>query len=138
SKDGTPFSFDSTGSRWNCNLADYALEKTGKASATTTTTPQRPNRFGGNFRAQGRTESRRAAESPDGKWSTFVRDGNLYLKEKSSGEEFQLSKDAAKDEGYDQGVYWSPDATHFTALRTKKAQEHLVYTIESSPKDQFQ
>ena len=137
-KDFATLSFDAAGSRWKCNLPDYTLEKSGKAIATTTTTPQRPNRFRGNFSAQGRTESRRAADSPEGKWSTAVRDGNLYLKEKSTGEEFQLSKDATKDEGYEQGVYWSPDSTHFTALRTKKAQEHLVYTVESSPKDQLQ
>jgi dipeptidyl aminopeptidase/acylaminoacyl peptidase len=135
--DGSHMQFDAEGSHWKCDLASYTLEKSGKANPA----PPAPDR--GNVRnrrnpGQGRTESRRNADSPDGKWTTLVKNGNLVLKEKASGEEFPLSKDASNEEGYEQGVYWAPDSKHFAALRTRKAQEHPIYTVESSPKDQLQ
>jgi dipeptidyl aminopeptidase/acylaminoacyl peptidase len=135
SADGKTLKFDAAGARWTCDLAAYSLEKTGKPQAAPPRAPARPRRRPD---AQGRTEGRRGSDSPDGKWTTIIKNGNLYLKDKSGKEEFELSKDASPEEGYEQGVYWSPDSRHFAALRTHKAQEHLVYTIESSPKDQLQ
>jgi len=133
--DGKTLKFDASGSRWTCDLSTYTLEKSGKALGTTPPAPDRPRRRND---AQGRTEGRRNSDSPDGKWTTFLKSGNLILKEKSSNQEFELSKDATADEGFEQGVYWSPDSKQFAALRTHKAQEHNVYTVESSPKDQLQ
>ncbi len=135
SGDGKTLKFDAAGSRWNCDLSTYAMEKAGKAQGTPAAAPPRPRRRPD---AQGRTEGRRGSDSPDGKWATIIKNGNLYLKDKSGKEEFELSKDATGDEDYEQGVYWSPDSKYFAALRTHKAQEHLVYTVESSPKDQLQ
>lgn len=135
SADGKTLKFDSSGSRWNCDLSTYVIERAGKAHGAPTAPPPRPRRRPD---AQGRTEGRRGSDSPDGKWTTIIKNGNLYLKGKAADDEFELSKDATADEGYEQGVYWSPDSKHFAALRTHKAQEHLVYTVESSPKDQLQ
>ena len=135
SPDGKTLKFDASGSRWTCDLSTYALEKSGKPQATPPAVPERPRRRGD---AQGRTEGRRGGDSPDGKWAVFVKGGNLYLKGKAANQEYELSKDATANEGYEQGVYWSPDSKTLVALRTHKAQEHPVYTIESSPKDQLQ
>ncbi|HEY7120549.1 MAG TPA: DPP IV N-terminal domain-containing protein, partial [Tepidisphaeraceae bacterium] len=147
SADGKTVSFDASGSRWSLDLSSYAVEKKGKAS--TTTAAARPadgtGRRGG-FRGgartgpdpQGRTWGQRGSTSPDGKYVASVRDGNLYLKPKSGGEEVALSKDGTAQEGYEPGMFWSPDSSHFVALWTKKEQEHKVYTVESSPKDQLQ
>jgi dipeptidyl aminopeptidase/acylaminoacyl peptidase len=125
--------FETAGAHWRYDLSSGALEKTGEAKPVVA---GRNRRGGGD--AQGRSESRRNADSPDGKWTTLVKGGNLILKDKAGGEEFPLSEGAAPEEGYEQGVYWSPDSTKLAALRTRKAQEHLVYTVESSPKDQLQ
>jgi dipeptidyl-peptidase-4 len=135
SADGKTLKFDAVNSRWTCDLATYALEKSGKPQPTPPAAPDRSRRRPD---AQGRTESHRSTDSPDGKWTTIIKSGNLHLKEKSTSQEFELSKDATADEGYEQGVYWSPDSKKFAALRTHKAQEHNVYTVESSPKDQLQ
>jgi dipeptidyl-peptidase-4 len=35
-------------------------------------------------------------------------------------------------------VFWSPDSKKLVAMRTLKGQEHKVYLIESSPRDQLQ
>lgn len=134
SGDGKMVKFDASGSRWSCDLSTYAIEKAGKAQGA----PAAPPRTRRRPDAQGRTEGRRGSDSPDGKWTTMIKNGNLYLKDKAGKDEFEISKDATADEGYEQGVYWSPDSKHFAALRTHKAQEHLVYTVESSPKDQLQ
>jgi len=132
--------FDTAGSRWKCTLGGYELTKTGAAGQAPPAAPesQRANRQPRRSDAQGRTEGRRNPDSPDGKWSTFVRNGNLVLREKSANQEYPLTTDATADEGYESGVYWSPDSKAFAALRTHKAQEHIVYTVESSPRDQLQ
>jgi dipeptidyl-peptidase-4 len=78
------------------------------------------------------------ADSPDGKWTAFVKDHNLYVRERDSGKEFALSREGNADDSYEDGVFWSPDSNKIVALRTKKGQEHKVYLIESSPKDRLQ
>ncbi|MFI5380492.1 MAG: DPP IV N-terminal domain-containing protein [Tepidisphaerales bacterium] len=80
-----------------------------------------------------------AGESPDGKWTVVVKNDNLYIRANPGGEEFQLSQDGKPDDGYSAGsVWWSPDSRKLAAMRTEKAQEHKVYIVESSPKDQLQ
>ena len=45
---------------------------------------------------------------------------------------------APRDNGYERGVFWSPDSKHFVALRTERGEDHTVYLIESTPKGQLQ
>jgi len=83
--------------------------------------------------------SRRGGNSPDGKWSVFVRDSNLHVRSIAGGQEFALSSDGKPDDGYSATeVWWSPDSQKLLAMRTAKAQEHKVYIVESSPPDQLQ
>ena len=35
-------------------------------------------------------------------------------------------------------VYWSPDSTRFVVLNTEPEQQHIIYMVESSPRDQVQ
>jgi dipeptidyl-peptidase-4 len=144
SADGKTFAFDAAGSRWTSAFSSYALAKTlqpATASATrpTATNPSRRGQ-GGNRGpdAQGRTWGRRDATSPDGKFVVTARDGNLYLKPKAGGDEVQLTKDGTAQDGFESGVFWSPDSSRLVALRTKKEQEHKVHMVESSPRDQLQ
>ena len=65
----------------------------------------------------------------------FVRDFNVWIKSRDTGEESQLTHDGSKDDAYHEPVLVSPDGTRAVALRVKPEQEHLVYFIESSPKD---
>jgi dipeptidyl-peptidase-4 len=79
-----------------------------------------------------------ADESPDGKLRIFVRDHNLFLKVKQTNEDIALSTDGTPDDSYEPTVHWSADSKRCVALKTKKAQTHPVYLIESSPQDQVQ
>ena len=65
----------------------------------------------------------------------FVRDFNVWLKNRDTGEETQLSRDGSKDDAYHDPVLVSPDGTRAVALRVKPEQEHIVHFVESSPKD---
>jgi dipeptidyl aminopeptidase/acylaminoacyl peptidase len=122
--------------------------------------PDGPRRRGprnANFR---RDAAARGDNSPDGKWTVFVRDSNLFLRELGTTNETQLTTDGcatnsyARNEQanraiemeYDQRdpatptpeVFWSPDSKHVVAMRHQPGTDRRVYLIESSPEDQLQ
>jgi dipeptidyl aminopeptidase/acylaminoacyl peptidase len=76
--------------------------------------------------------------SPDGRWQALVRDHNVRLRDRTSGEEVALSRDGTADDAYDPAFFWSPDPKKLVALRTRKGDDRKVYLIESSPADQLQ
>ncbi len=78
------------------------------------------------------------ALSPDGRWRVVLRDHNLLLHEVKTGQETPLTHDGAPDDSYEDAPTWSPDSTKFVIFKTVPAQEHKVYTVESSPTDQLQ
>lgn len=78
------------------------------------------------------------AKSPDGQFTVIAADNNLALKKRDSEQAIPLTKDGTADEFYSDKIYWSPDSKHFVGLKTKKAQQHKVTLVESSPKDQVQ
>ncbi len=77
-------------------------------------------------------------QSPDGRWAVTVRDANLFLENRESGDVTQLSFEGNGQEGYRDAIYWAPDSERFMAIRRRAAQEHTVNLIESTPKDQLQ
>jgi len=89
-------------------------------------------------RSPGQSRSRSGARSPDGHWTAFVKDHNVYVRGSDGGKEFALTTDGKPEHFYEGRVYWSPNSKRLVALRTRPAQEHTVYAIESSPKDQVQ
>ncbi len=76
--------------------------------------------------------------APKPEWKPFTRDFNVWAKHRDSGEEVQLSRDGSKDDAYSGPMQVSPDGTRLVVLRVKPEQEHAVYFVESSPKDQLQ
>jgi dipeptidyl aminopeptidase/acylaminoacyl peptidase len=98
-------------------------------SAATRPTGGEARRRGGGFRRP---------ESPDGRWVVSVKNNNLWIGSKD-GEEFALSQDGKTEDGYSlENIWWSPDSRKLAAMRVEKEQEHKVYLVESSPKDQLQ
>ena len=111
----------------------------------------------GNFR---RANAARGDNSPDGKWTVFVRDSNLFLRELGTTNQTQLTTDGcatnsyARNEQanraiemqYDQRdpatptpeVFWSPDSKHLVAMCHQPGTDRRVYLIQSSPEDQVQ
>ena len=86
----------------------------------------------------GRRHSPRGEKSPDGRWSVTIRDQNILLREFESGEESPLSFEGSEIDGYEEGVFWSPDSSKFVALRRLEGDHRTVHLIESSPEDQVQ
>ena len=71
-------------------------------------------------------------------WKPFLRDFNVWIKHRETGEEVQLSRDGTAADAYREPLRLSPDGTKLVALQIQPAQEHKVWLIESSPKDQVQ
>jgi dipeptidyl-peptidase-4 len=109
------------------------VEVTTKAATQPATQP--PRRSNGSRRSR---TSRPLSPSPDGAWTAFVRDHNVYLRPTGGGKEIKLSSDGTETDRYDSRFYWSPDSKKLVVPRVKPAQEHKVYIIESSPRDQVQ
>lgn len=129
-EDGKVFQFQASNKVWKWEVGAEKLSESGPA-VPTETTPPRPRR-------QRRGRSNRNAESPDRKLATFVRDHNLFLKVVESQEEIALTTDGSADDAYEAAVFWSPDGKRCVALKTRPAQTHPVFLIESSPGDQVQ
>ena len=114
---------------WKCDPTDYTLTE-GKPPRTpvqdTVVDPNPPRR------------APTGSASPDRKWTAFMKDFNLYLREKATGKEFALSQEGKEGDAYTGEVFWSPDGAKLVGLRTKKGDERRVNLIESSPPDQVQ
>ena len=85
-----------------------------------------------------RQDSPRGGSSPDGKWAVAVKGHDLRLKQRDSGLDIGITADSTDRDSYEPGVYWSPDSTHFVAIRHAKGDDRRVNLIESSPKDEIQ
>jgi dipeptidyl aminopeptidase/acylaminoacyl peptidase len=71
------------------------------------------------------------ARSPDRKWTAFVKENNVWLRD-ADGKEVRLSEDGK--EGLAYGLLsWSPDSQALAAFRTEPGERKEVYLIESSP-----
>lgn len=134
--------FSAFSKKWEVSLRDYAIKEAGSASLT----PQPPlpegegerylddidettlpmPRLGGLVAQQPR---QRTMESPDGKWTLEVRDGNLWAKPKSGGDSLQLTKEG----GFTTGR-WSPGSTHVVGYRLIPGDGKEVFLVSSAPR----
>jgi dipeptidyl-peptidase-4 len=133
SEDGRLLRFRSGDKRWKCDLQSYTLSQ--DESPAPPPPAEKQERDTPPRRQRG---ERPSANSPDAKWTAFLKDHNLYLRERDGGKEFALSKEGNADDAYTARVSWSPDSKKLVVMRTKKAQEHKVYLIDSSPRSQLQ
>ncbi|MDR2473510.1 MAG: S9 family peptidase [Tannerella sp.] len=76
--------------------------------------------------------------SPDGKHTAFVRNSNVWVRNKATGTERALSLDGAAGEYYSAYIKWSPDSRKVASMKIRPAEKQYFYIIESSPKDQLQ
>ena len=128
--------FSAEGKPWKCDLKTYALAEETPPKSPKKEPPKKesPEKH---HSPHGRN-SHRDEQSPDGKWVTFVKDHNLHVRVKQSGEEFALTGDGRPEDGYEPRVFWSPDSRKLVALRKTDGDDRKVYIIEAAPKDQLQ
>lgn len=130
--DGKLVRFNCIGSRWECNLETYAISKT-DMPAPPEASPEggQPGRRFGQGRGQ-RGFGDRPPASPDGAWTTFIKDFNLWVRNKE-GKEFALTSDGK--EGLAYGMpRWSPDSKCIAAWRIEPGERLQVHLLSSSPR----
>jgi dipeptidyl aminopeptidase/acylaminoacyl peptidase len=124
------FAFVYNNFNWICNLRDYEVTKGDRISER-----NRQSRWDWGFRDE---LSGNPVESPDKKWTAFIKNYNVYIRSVSDNSEYKLSNDGGLGEYYSTFVRWSPDSKKLMAYRVRPADKHMIYYIESSPEDQLQ
>jgi dipeptidyl aminopeptidase/acylaminoacyl peptidase len=71
--------------------------------------------------------------SRDRKWTAFVRDYNVFVREGDNGPEVQLSQDGQQGNAYG-SLQWAPDSKTLVAFRIEPAERKEVYRIQSTPR----
>ncbi|RFT15173.1 MAG: hypothetical protein OP8BY_0637 [Candidatus Saccharicenans subterraneus] len=125
--------FEYRDSVWRCELATYALKKTG---------PARPRQRDGWQDVGGPPAQAASAESkpsPDKKWEAFIRNYNVWVRAVDSKEEFPLSWDGNEGNYYTyQSLLWAPDSKKLVAVRIRPGLHRKIQYVDSSPADQLQ
>jgi dipeptidyl aminopeptidase/acylaminoacyl peptidase len=75
--------------------------------------------------------------SPDGHFSAYCRDFNVWIKNLATQTETPLTQDGQAAEYYSARIQWSPDGKKLLTSKITPAEQHYLYQIESSPKDQL-
>ncbi len=76
--------------------------------------------------------------SPDRQWQVFVRDHNLFLRRKASGETAPVTTDGTADDAYADEVSWAPDSSCFVARRVRAGDDRQVTFVEAAPRGEIQ
>jgi dienelactone hydrolase len=77
-----------------------------------------------------RGDAGREITSPDGNWTAFVKEHNVYVRAKDK--ELQLSDDGSETNSYGR-LAWAPDSQALVAWRIEPGDRKEVYLIRSSP-----
>jgi dipeptidyl aminopeptidase/acylaminoacyl peptidase len=134
SPDGKAILFTFQGKRWTCGLKGEACRTAEGVVATTEDQGGDGRRFGLGMGF--------AANSPDGRFTAFIRDDNLWVREIATRVESQLTTDGVKDYGYATDnagwirsnrpvVSWSPDSRMIATFRQDQREVGEMYLVET-------
>ncbi len=130
------------GKSWRLDLASYELRKmtADEVTSNAATQPSKnPTTRTVAPRNRPRNEMTRGPESPDQRWTATLIGDNLAIRSNEGGDATYLSNDGRPGDGYSLNqIWWSPDSQYLVAMRTEAGQEHKMFTVESSPKEQLQ
>ncbi len=76
--------------------------------------------------------------SPDGRWEAFIRDDNLWIRDRGTRAEVALSLDGTPGARYAPPFLWSPDSTRLACVVETPGDGRRVHLVESTPRDQLQ
>ncbi len=127
-EEGGALRFQADGKFWRLDPESDTFSVS-KADLATVATPSQPVR---------KQKSERSSRSPVLRRSVAVNDHNIVLTDETTGSAKIVTTEGTESDGYEPGVYWSPDASRFVALRTAKGDDRRVHLIVSSPRDQLQ
>ncbi len=123
SPDGRAMTVSVQGQRWQCDIASYACSR---ADVPATNRPPA-----------------NSSVSPDGKWATYIRDSNLWVKNLTTGKEAQLTSDGTRDFGYATNnagwvhndspvVSWSPDSRQIATFQHDGRGVRDMYLVSTN------
>lgn len=75
--------------------------------------------------------------SPDKKYTAYIKDCNLFIRDNTSRKETQLSYDGNPSNYYSTYIKWSPDSKRLVSSQIRSVEKRYVYYLESSPKEQW-
>ena len=107
---------------WSCDLTSYACTRVPAAEPAAEAAPLVP------------AGAVPPDTSPNGHWSAFIRDHDLWLHAQPGGTETRLTHDGTDVRPYGE-MTWAPDSRTLVAYRIHAVPIKPVYLIESSPKD---
>lgn len=84
---------------------------------------------GDRFRPSGRWSPR----SPDGRWEAFIRDANIWIRDRRDGGEFALSDNGTAGDSYRPPIIWSPDSQYVAVIQEVAVEKRRIPYVESSP-----
>lgn len=80
----------------------------------------------------------RPVQSPDGEYIAYIKNENVYVRSRITGQEQQLSIDGTVGNYYSSYIQWSPDSKYVVTCRIRPAVKRYIYYVESSPANQLQ
>ena len=123
------FRFVCDGYNWRYEIAANRLTRESKVP---------PHRKGRHWMETDDEKEWGPVTSPDGKYEAYIRNDNIFVRDKASGRERQLSQDGTLSNYYSSYIQWSPDSRKVLSCRIRPVQKRYVYYVESSPRDQLQ
>lgn len=78
------------------------------------------------------------SKSPDSLWVAYTKNFNIYIKNRKTKQEYQLSFDGSEGEYYSTYIQWSPNSKYIAVNKIRKPYVRVIHFIESSPEDQLQ
>jgi dipeptidyl aminopeptidase/acylaminoacyl peptidase len=116
---------------WICDLTSYTCSRTDEAPPQSSQESSNQRTRSGRLRGRGRRQNQ-SVDSPDGRWTAFVKENNVFIRLKDSDEAIQLSTDGTEGNSYGR-FSWAPDSRTLVAFRIEPGDNKEVYLIESSP-----
>lgn len=123
------FRFVCDGYNWRYEIAVNRLTREGKVP---------PRRKGRHWMETDDEKGWGPVTSPDGKYEAYIKNDNIFVRDKANGRERQLSQDGTLSNYYSSYIQWSPDSRKVLSCRIRPVQKRYVYYVEASPHDQLQ
>jgi len=137
--DGKAIRFAAADKTWQCDLSSYECTAIAGVSDSNAASPQQQDqarRGRGRGPRQDPNEGERRQEgpvrSPDGKWTAFIKDRNVWIRAADGGKEYPLTQDGQEGNAYGL-LEWAPDSQALVGWRIEPGEHKEVYLIQSSP-----
>jgi len=129
-KDASQMEFTSGRSKYRCDLKNLEITKIEDL-------PER-NRGRGYWGSSRDELGNDPVISPDSSMEAFIKDYDVWVRNRKSGDESRMSWDGSEGEYYSSYMYWSPDSKKLLANKFTPGYTRHVHYVRSSPDDQLQ